>query len=144
MAKGRSSHDKKMQAQDLYINTDYNVEEIADFCGLAVSTIQRYIRENKWNELKAANNLTKPKILSNLYKRLLQLTEDDAIANAQKIAMLAGAIEKMDKRANASHYIQVFKQFNQYLISAGEVELAKAFNSHQRNFLDYLANTIRY
>lgn len=140
----RSLNDKKLDAQDLYIFTSYTVEQIAEFCDLTARTIQNYIKLNNWDDLKAANNLTKPKIVQNLYKRILQLTEEDAIVNAQKIAMLANVLEKLDKKANASHYINVFTNFNKFLIENGELELAQSVNKHQSLFLDAMANRVRY
>lgn len=140
MSKGNSAHHKKTDIQDLYINTHYSKEEIGDFFNVSVRTIQRYAEAGNWDELKAAKQLTKPKVIANLYKRMLQLSEDDAIENAQKIAMLAGALDKIDKKASATHYLQVFKHFNQHLIDKGEIALAKTFNIHQSSFLENLTN----
>lgn len=140
----RTTEQKRLDAQDLYIFTHYSNDEIAKFCDVTVRTIQNWIKESNWSDLKAANNLTRPKIVANLYKKMLQLSEEDVIENAQKISMLATAIEKFDKRANASHYINVFVNFNRFLVASGEVGLAQDFNKHQKNFLDAMSKKVRY
>lgn len=140
----RTNLQRKLDAQDLYIFTHYTNAEIAKFCDVTVRAVQKWAKEGGWKDLKAANNLTKPKIITNLYKRILQLTEEDAIENAQKISMLSNVVEKMDKKANASHYITVFINFNKYLMSIGELELSQTFNKHQNNFLEALSKKTRY
>lgn len=140
----RTTEQKRLDAQDLYIFTHYSNDEIAKFCDVTVRTIQNWIKEGNWKDLKAASSLTKPKIVDNLYKRMLQLSEEDAIENAQKLAMLSNVVDKLDKKANASHYINVFMTFSQYLVSVKELELAKSFNKHQMKFLDMMSKKVRY
>lgn len=144
MSDNRTKEQQKADAQDLYIFTNYSTEQIAKFSNVTVRSVQNWAKEGNWADLKAANSLTKPKIVSNLYKRILQLTEEDAIEHAQKISMLATALEKFDKKANASHYINVFMAFNKFLIDSGELQLAQTFNSFQQKFLDIMAKKNKF
>lgn len=85
--------------------------------------------------------MTRDKLVSNLLSQVNQLEEAAREENrplnskeTDSILKIAMAVEKLDKKINLSLYIQVFKEFNDFLIRE-DFELAKRFIPYQSNFI---------
>ena len=133
-------------AQDLYLNTDYTIEQIAEACGVAQRTISNWSSTGKWRELKGAQLSVQGNVVMSLYKRVLKMSEEDVESHtkyAREIAMVVGAIDKLTRnKPQLNHYISVFQQFNKYLIEEGLLELSKQFNIKQKEFINSKAKEL--
>jgi len=137
--KGSAKQHKKDLALDLYLRSDKTREQIAALCEIHPNTLANWIKKDNWENIKSAEVAIAPKVIDNLYKKILSLSESDDKSTkfAREIAMLVNAIEKISHKPVLSHYIECFKAFNQYLIDSGDFQTAKLLNEKQAHFIQF-------
>lgn len=112
------------KAEDLYIYSDFNQQEICDILGITDKTLRGWIKKYGWEETKKSNSITTPKIISVLIKSIYDHTNGDAsdvIDNADKIVKLSSAVEKLKgKELYLHNYIEVFKDIISWLFTKGD------------------------
>jgi uncharacterized protein YjcR len=134
-----SNEDKKSLAYDLYMNTDKTQNEICDIIGIAPKTLTKWKQDGLWEELKGATTITANNIITNIYKKMHEMTLEERL-NADALAKLARVIEVVsDKKYTISQVINVFKEFTNWLFPK-DAEAAKALNKHMKVFVDELIN----
>jgi hypothetical protein len=77
-------------------------------------------------------------VISNLYKRALELSQDPA-SNADRIAKIASAIDRLKPTKNTlTSYISAFMDFGEWCKKKGYVEEIKLLNKLQKAFIQDL------
>ena len=130
---------KKELAKQLYINSSLLQKEIAEKVGVTTKTMSNWCEE--WKELKAAKTATKDEIIARYLRmidKILKTAEDEGRvttdSEADKISKLNKAKDSIDKEIGLSIYIQVFQEYNAYLITVNP-DLAKDNNKYQDKFI---------
>jgi hypothetical protein len=136
-----SLSDKKMLAHDMFMRTDKTLKEIAQMCAIKYDTLCGWSKIGKWKELKAANSITRSRIINN---KLLQIAEmDEVIAKRESkfpsykeqmvLSMIAKDINMLDKSLSLADYITIIEEL---LKSLNEVkpELAKEVSPFMLEF----------
>lgn len=125
----------------LYVYNDMRQKEIAQYLSTTEATISRWSREDKWEETKAANTITRDNIIRNLYIQAQQIQDKANNENRNLdskemdiIMKIAAAIEKLDKKLTIQAVIMVFKDFNKWLLEV-DPEACKPLVEHQRKFI---------
>jgi hypothetical protein len=138
-AKKDAGFDKAELALDLYLHTDKSQKEICEIVGWTEKTFTANKIKNNWEELKGAGAITSAKIVTNLYKKLHDLSGADSL-DADKLIKTAKAIEALsNKKATISQIINVFKDFTTWAFGKN-AELAKEINRLQNEFINEKVN----
>lgn len=131
---------RKILAEEYFMSGKSQVE-ICELLDTPANTINRWVAEGDWKKLRDAKTITRDKLVSNMIAQIVAMEElaksENRILNAKEtdsINKLASAIEKLDKKVNISVIIQVFKEFNEYLLKA-DLDLAKRITKHQSDFI---------
>lgn len=117
----------RAKAEDLYVFSDLNQQDICEICGITDKTLRDWRDKYGWEEIKKNNSITTPKIIATLNKRLYELSTEGegktVIDNADKISKVAAAIEKLrGKDLYLYNYIEVFKDITSWLFTQGDVK----------------------
>ena len=125
---------KKEWAAVLYLKENLTQAEIAEKVEVSRCTINKWVKAEKWEELKVSITITKEEQLKNLYRQLQELNADILIkpegkryattAEADTITKLANAIKKMETELSLSEIISAFGGFINWLrtIEPGKVK----------------------
>lgn len=134
MGKELSMKQKKEWAKMLYLKEHLQQQEVAERVGVSKQTLCRWVKTEKWEELKTSVSLTREEQLSNLYRQVAEINkaiakkeEGERYASAKEadtINKLAAAIERMEKETGISDIISVSKGFLDWLRKA-DMEKAK-------------------
>lgn len=134
--------EKKGLAKELYMHSTDTQKAIAERVKVTEKTISKWVEEGNWKNMKAAQISTKDEIVSRYMRmigKILELaeTEDRVItdAEADRISKLNKAKDAIDKELGLSVFVQVFQEYNSYLIPLNP-ELAKENNSFQNKFIN--------
>lgn len=115
---------KKEWAKLLFLRENLTQKEIAERTGATPATISKWVNSEKWEELKVSVTLTREEQLKHLYRQLGELnktiaerTEKRYATNteADTIAKLGSAIEKLESDVGLNHILSAFKEFLTYL-----------------------------
>lgn len=137
---GLSNDDKKALAYDLFMNTDKTQNEICDIIDIAPKTFTRWKQDGMWEELKGATTITAQSIITNIYKKMHDMTSEGGNFNADALAKLARVIEVIsDKKYTISQMFNVFKAFTNWLFPK-DPDAAKMLNKHMKEFVDEQIN----
>lgn len=124
----------------MYFMQGLKQKEIADKTGVSRNTICSWIRDGKWDTMRAAKTVSR----SELVKKMLQDLDDKLSSGqwtADEIIKVSSAIEKLDKQTNIVTVVEVFTSFNQWLVSRMQVdseltpEVVKIINTYQDKFI---------
>lgn len=140
---------KKELARILYMSGAPQ-QEIADKVGVSRVTVNRWVGEGAWKEQRAAKAVTRPelinKLLHSIDRMLEQATQSqgpEALAGlGDKLAKVASAIEKLDKKANVVDTIEVciaFGRWVEHRVGTDKEltpELAKLINRLQDTYIN--------
>lgn len=131
-----TSKQKKEWAKVLYVKENLTQREIADKVGSTRQSVNRWISEGKWEELKVGMTLTKEEQIKNLYRQVAELNkailerEEGArfasASEADTIGKLSAAIRKMESDTGIADIISVGIKFLEWLRKA-DVEKTKEF-----------------
>ena len=128
-------------ARLLYLSTEKSQKEICAIVGWAEKTFTEQKQKGKWNELRDTKNLTRQQIISMLHSQTLKLIEvakdENRLLSAREvdsIAKLAASIDKLEKKATIETYIEVFEEYNKWLMTVN-MNFAQTNNHHQDLFI---------
>ena len=128
-------------ARTLYLMTEKTQKEICEVVNWTEKTFTEQKQKGKWNEMRDTKSLTKQQIISMLHYQTLKIVEaakdEDRILSAREvdsIAKLAASIDKLEKKATLETYIEVFEEYNKWLMSVN-MNFAQANNHHQDLFI---------
>ncbi|WP_026473955.1 helix-turn-helix domain-containing protein [Alkaliflexus imshenetskii] len=131
---GLTNNQKKEWAQQLYTRENLTQKEIAERVGVSAVTINKWVKKERWEEMKVSITLTKEEQLKNLYRQIAELNksilerEDGkrfaTPSEADSIGKLANAIEKMETDVGVSDLVESFRVFTNWLRTFN-LEMAK-------------------
>lgn len=134
----KTTIDKKGIAKSLYLDGNYTQEEIADKVGTTRQTVSRWIKEGKWDEIKASVAITPAQIIAQWNRQIIEVNNAIAAreegqryatpAEADALAKLAGAINKLQSDIGVSDCVSVAMRFLSWLRPL-DIEAAKQFNT---------------
>lgn len=129
----------KQLAQKFYME-GIQQKDIASRVGVSPQTINKWVKDGKWEELRAANTITRREIVN---KMLQQINEKLTAGEwtPDELAKATAAIDKLDKQTNVVTVIEVFSAYNSWLVSRMQIdpeltpETVKLMNRYQDIFI---------
>lgn len=130
--------DKKGIAKSLFLDGNYTQEEIAEKVGTTRQTISRWMKSESWEEIKASVSITPAQIIAQWSRQIIEVNNTIAgrdagkryatPAEADALAKLAGAINKLQNDIGVSDCVSVAMRFLSWLRPL-DLEAAKQFNN---------------
>lgn len=120
-----TNRQKKEWAGTLYLKENLTQAEIAEKVGASRQTVNKWIKEEKWEEQKVGITLTREEQIGNLYRQVAEI--NNAISNrpagerfssskeADILNKLSSAINKMETDIGISDIISVTRRFLEWL-----------------------------
>lgn len=134
----KTSIDRKGIAKSLYLDGNYTQEEIADKVGTTRQTVSRWIKDGNWESIKASVAITPAQIIAQWNRQIIEVNNAIAgrgegrryatPAEADALAKLAGAINKLQNDVGVSDCVSVAMRFLSWLRPL-DIEAAKQFNN---------------
>ncbi len=124
-------NEKKELAKLLFLRNNISREELSFRIGVSRNTINAWVTEGKWEDLRTSLLTTKDELLRLLYEQLRNLNTavmegtgypDSKQANTQK--MITASIHDLETETNIGQVIQVAKEFTTW-IAEDDFELMK-------------------
>lgn len=129
-----SKQQQKEWAKTLYTTENITQAELADKVGVSRVTMNKWVKEGKWEELKVGITLTKEELLKNLYnqvaslnKAILAKEEGSRHADSKEadiLMKLSASIKKMEDDVGIADIIGVGRKFTEFIRKV-DVEKAK-------------------
>ena len=115
---GKSKTLERTQSQELFVNTNLTLKEIAAMVNVSAAKVGQWSKEDKWELQRTAKQNTAEKIISGWYGQLQLLNEQiennggiPSSADSDKISKITDSIQKLSKKQNLSMYHLVLKEF---------------------------------
>ncbi|MEQ9021342.1 MAG: hypothetical protein RLN82_01110 [Pseudomonadales bacterium] len=128
-------------AESLYM-TGMTGKEISDYVKTSETQISRWKKEGKWEELRKVKTISNNQLIMNAYKASQAIYDladkDDRVLNSKEtdqVLKLSATVKNLERELNVQTATLVFKGFNEHLIKSGQLDLAKEFIEHQREFV---------
>jgi DNA-binding transcriptional regulator LsrR (DeoR family) len=107
--------EKQEWAKTLYLSENLTQQEISDKIGVSRNTINRWIKNGKWEDLKTSFTVTREQQLQRLYLQIAEINKVIAgrerkypdSKEADMISKLAVAIDKLERESSLSDIISV-------------------------------------
>jgi transcriptional regulator with XRE-family HTH domain len=145
---GKEKAAERLIAQELYVNTDLTVKEIAARLQVREATISGWKNADGWDTIKTAKKITRAELIRNFYQAIstmqTQISERPSPFNvptskeADIISKLTSQIEKLEKSNSISDYISAFEEFIDYLRTK-RPDLVKDFAQLSLGFIELKA-----
>ena len=141
---------KREWAQLLYINEHISQKEIAERVKVSKVTMNKWVKEGKWDEMKASLTITREEQLKRLYNQIAALNKEIAERETQRYATpaesdtlskLASAINKMEIEIGLSDIISVSRRFLEW-VRRVDIDKAKEFSGLFDGFIKDNLNSI--
>lgn len=120
----------------LYIKENLIQQEIADKVGVSRQTINKWIKDEKWEERKAGITLTREYQIDNLYRQVAEINkviagrpEGERFASngeADILAKLSTSIKKLETEVGIVDLVSVAQRFVKF-VRAIDLDKAKEF-----------------
>jgi hypothetical protein len=135
---------KKEYARILFMQGEMQ-KTIAEKTGLTPVTINKWVKNNGWEALRAASNITRPELVNKLLRTINNLldevnnTKDPTlmVSLGDRLSKFASTIEKLDRKASVVDAIEVFMAFNRWIQYRRTIdpelspELVRTINKYQ-------------
>ncbi len=135
------SSEKAEIAKVLFLSTDKTQKEICEIVEWTEKTFREQKQKGKWVEIRETKNLTKQQIITMMHHqtyKLMQTAKDEnrmlSASEIDSVAKLTSAIDKLEKRATLETYIEVFEEYNKFLLPLNGA-FAQANNGYQDMFI---------
>lgn len=149
MGKGKTA--EKLIAQELYVNTDMSIKEIAERVSVREATITAWKAAEGWDTIRTAKRVTRAELIRNYYQAISvlqkQISERKSPNNvpsskeADVLSKLTSQIEKLEKTNSISDYITAFEEFINYL-RVHRPDIIKDFASLSLAFIEMKAKEL--
>nr|DAE14589.1 MAG TPA: Protein of unknown function (DUF1804) [virus sp. ct87y24] len=116
----KEREEKKDFARLLYLQGEEQ-KIISQRIGVSETTISKWVKEGGWQELRAAQNITRPelanKMLLSINKLLDKAISSDEVDSSlvKQLKTFSDAISNIDKKANIVDVIDTFIAFGKWL-----------------------------
>ncbi len=149
MAKRTSSKEleAKKELAFIYFMQGESQKNICERFGLVSKTLGRWVESENWKEKKAAHNITRTELVNKTLICINNMLESavkdkDYKIKADDLIKMATSIEKLDKKSTVVNDIEVFMNFNRWLLARMQTdntltgELVKAVNRFQDSYVN--------
>lgn len=114
---------KKELAQFFFCNSNLSQKEIAEKMGISEVSMSRWVREGRWDTLKASITITRQEQLNRVYRQIAAINkkiveEQEGIptsADADVLAKLAAVVERLEKETSITDVVSVSMKFLDWL-----------------------------
>lgn len=145
MAKELNREAKKKLAKELYLTGKHQQKEIAKMVGVAENTIGRWIKDGKWELLRANLTTTKESVLSNWYAQLAALNrtiserEDGqrfpTSSESDRMIKVSAAIKKLETETGIGEITSVCTGLCEF-VRQYDVDKAKEISDHFNAYIE--------
>lgn len=123
----RANAEKKLKAEQLFIQTDLSQKEIAAMVGVSQKTMSDWVNADNgaWKVSKTAKSITKDKVIASWYQQLDALNSQIAKreeanryptpSETDQMVKIAAAIDKLERSYNFAMYHQVVDELADFL-----------------------------
>ena len=112
---------KKDLARILYMNGT-SQKEVAERVSVSRVTINKWVKDEGWDEKRAAKTVTRPELVNKLLRSIdtmiekaLETDDADISGFGDKLAKISATIERLDKKGGVVSTIEVCIAFGQWL-----------------------------
>lgn len=146
---GMAKQNKKRElAYDLFINTNKTQKEICGIVGVAEKTFRDWKTKGNWEEMRGAHLMTREKTVKMMFQQIHQIkqaaeNEERQLTPAEcdQIYKISNTIDKLDKKVQLSHYIEVFENFQGWLVKYAP-DLSKQLINYMDEFVNIKADEL--
>ncbi len=128
-------------ARLMYLTTEKSQKEIASMVGWTEKQMTEAKQKHGWEAMRDNKGFSKQQIISLLHEQALKIIEaakeTEGILGARQIdsiAKICASVERLESRASIETFIEVFSEFNKWLVGQ-DVEFAKKNNEYQDRFI---------
>jgi len=130
--------DQQSLARDLYFNTSKTQQEIADILDVNRRTVYLWIKQGRWDEMKAAARQMPSLILQNIYNlftavndKIMQRDEDNRCPTMEEVEKLRKLLNMSNsiKKQHTGAYMEAFQELYQFIFNRDGV-FAKELSGH--------------
>ncbi len=134
----QKNEQKRQLAQSLFLNTDKNLQEIAEVVGVTAKTISEWKRKYKWATLKSITVVSNHEILANLYHRALTLSADPHFSTKEMVDLKASIDFFSPDKISLDTVLTIMEEFVAFLSThtPNLVDL-KVLNQLQNDFINF-------
>lgn len=127
--------DLEEEAYGLYMNTDLTQAQIAQRVGINQKTMSEWVRKGDWAVQKAANNVTRKKVIVGYLMQLQKLREViDArpehpyptASEADTITKITKAIKSLERGLTLSDYITALEELTKFGMKINDKAMREA------------------
>jgi hypothetical protein len=140
---------KRVFAHALFMNGTLQ-KDICEQVGISAPTLNNWMKQEGWEEKRAATNITRTelvnktlKAISDLLDRALKETNEDKLNGlSDKMSKLASTLQKLDKSSSVVDAIEVFINFGRWLKDREKIDkeltsdMVKAINRYQDLYIN--------
>lgn len=147
MAKELNREAKKKLAKELFLTGKHQQKEIAKMVGAAENTIGRWVKDGKWELLRANLTTTKESVLSNWYAQLAEMNKDIAgrdegqrfatSSESDRMIKISAAIKKLKTETGIAEAISVCTKVCEF-VRGYDVNEAQRISDHFNAFIESL------
>ena len=134
-------------ARNLFIKLKLDGKEIAEWfkqSGVSVTeaTISRWRNDERWDDIRKANSVTRDSVLSRVMSKADKLLEKEDLDSKEtdQLVKYASIIDKLERKLNITSAVDVYDAFQKFL-SKRDLVLAKSIIPHFHEFLLSIGGT---
>jgi len=145
MKKELNREAKKLLAKELFLNGKHQQKEIAKLVGVAENTVGRWVKDGKWELLRANLTTTKENVLSNWYAQLVEMNANIAEREAGKrfptstesdrMIKISSAIKKLETETGIAEITSVCIGVCEF-VRQYDVEESQRINDHFNAYIE--------
>ncbi len=149
MAKTLTRDAKKNLAKELYLTNKYQQKEIAGMVGVSENTVSRWVKDGKWELLRANLTTTKENVLANWYAQLANLNKiiNDRPENerfptsseSDRMIKISAAIKKLETETGIAEITSVCIGLCEF-VRQYDVDKAKEISDHFNAYIESKMN----
>jgi transposase len=145
MAKELNREAKKKLSKELFLTNKHQQKEIARMVGVAENTIGRWVKDGKWEMLRANLTTTKESVLSNWYAQLAEMNKDIAgrdegkrfatSSESDRMIKISAAIKKLETETGIAEITSVCIGLCEF-VRGYDIEKAKEISDHFNAYIE--------
>lgn len=137
---------KKKLAKELFLTGKHQQKEIAQMVSVAENTIGRWVKDGKWELLRANLTTTKENVLSNWYAQLAELNKSiserregerfPTSTEANSMIQISAAIKKLETETGIAEITSVCIGLCEF-VRQYDPEKSKEISEHFNAYIEY-------
>ncbi|HBX45550.1 terminase gpP N-terminus-related DNA-binding protein [Limibacterium fermenti] len=145
MAKELNREAKKKLAKELFLTGKHQQKEIARMVGVSENTIGRWVKDEKWEYLRANLTTTKENILSNWYAQLAEMNRTIAerdegnryptSSESDRMIKISAAIKKLETETGISEISSVCSGLCEF-VRQYDLQKAQEISDHFQAYIE--------